>query len=383
VSHNRVRSVFCLVLLAAAIPLASCAKHDASAPPDPSSRPSHFVLTPEQRDKIRVEPVSEAPYRRTIQTTGIVAFDADQATQVLSPISGPVARILVEVGAHVGAGEPLATISSPDFAAAVNAYRKADAAARNVRRIADLDKQLFENDAIARREMEQAETDAVGAEADRDAALQQIRSLGVDDRTIDEIRQGRPVKNELGAIRSPIEGTVVEKLITPGQLLQAGATPAFTVANLSTVWVMANVFESDLPFVQLGDPAEVTAASGQRSVAGRVGYVAALVDVNTRAVAVRVVARNPGEILKKDMYVDVRIQSARQSTGLLVPVSAVLRDDENLPFVFLADADGSFSRRRITLGPRVKDQYDVASGLRKNDRVVVEGGLFMQFAQNQ
>jgi membrane fusion protein, heavy metal efflux system len=383
VSHNRVRSVFRLVLLAAAIPLASCAKHDASAPPDPSSRPSHFVLTPEQRDKIRVEPVSEARYRRTIQTTGIVAFDADQATQVLSPISGPVARILVEVGAHVGAGEPLATISSPDFAAAVNAYRKADAAARNVRRIADLDKQLFENDAIARREMEQAETDAVGAEADRDAALQQIRSLGVDDRTIDEIRQGRPVKNELGAIRSPIEGTVVEKLITPGQLLQAGATPAFTVANLSTVWVMANVFESDLPFVQLGDPAEVTAASGQRSVAGRVGYVAALVDVNTRAVAVRVVARNPGEILKKDMYVDVRIQSARQSTGLLVPVSAVLRDDENLPFVFLADADGSFSRRRITLGPRVKDQYDVASGLRKNDRVVVEGGLFMQFAQNQ
>ena len=97
----------------------------------------------------------------------------------------------------------------------------------------------------------------------------------------------------------------------------------------------------------------------------------------------RVVAPNPGDLLKKQMYVDVSIESGRVATGLLVPVSAVLRDDENLPFVYLPLPDGSFARRHVALGYRDSQNYDVTSGLNAGDRVVVNGALFLQFMQNQ
>ncbi len=349
-----------------------------------ASPAGNLTLPAAQREKIRLETVAPSIFHRTIEATGTVAFNSDQATQVLAPISGPVSRLLVSVGASVQLGEPLATIASPDFATAVSVYRKTEATARNTRRIADLDDRLFQNDAISRRDMDQAQTDAISAEADRDAAMLQLRALGVDDKALDEIRQGHPIAGGThGVIRSPIEGIVVEKLITPGQLLTAGATPCFTVADLSTVWVMANVFESDLPFVAAGDPADVTTGVPPESLPGTVSYVAALVDPNTRAISVRVVAKNSKRTLKKDLYVRVAIHSRRQTEGLLTPVSSILRNDENLPFVFVANADGSFSRRRVSLGSQVGDRQEITSGLKPGDRVVAEGGLFMQFAQNQ
>ena len=322
-------------------------------------------------------------FRRSVETTGTVAFDADRATQVLAPISGPVSRLLVSVGAHVKAGEPLATVASPDFAAAVSAYRKGDATARNTRRIADRNRELFANDAIARRDLEQSESDAVSAEADRDSALQQLRALGVGEGALEDIRQGRAVATAGGVLRSPIDGTVVEKLITPGQLLQAGTTPCFTVADLSSVWVMANIFESDLPLVAVGDPAEITTGASPEAFSGRVDYIAALVDPSTRAISVRIVAVNPKRLLKKDLYVRVTIHSQGDSTGLLLSTSAVLRDDERLPFVYVQSADGSFVRRRVTLGSQVGERYEIREGLKAAERVVADGGLFMQFAESQ
>jgi cobalt-zinc-cadmium efflux system membrane fusion protein len=184
-------------------------------------------------------------------------------------------------------------------------------------------------------------------------------------------------------IRSPIAGTVVERLITPGQLLQAGVTPCFTVADLSTVWVMANIFESSLPFVAIGDAAEITTGASSEAFPGTVDYIAALVDPATRAIAVRIVAGNPKRVLKRDLYVNVSIHSKRDSTGLLLPVSAVLRDDENLPFVYVQNADQTFARRRVTLGAQVGERYEIREGLQTAERVVADGGLFMQFAQSQ
>jgi cobalt-zinc-cadmium efflux system membrane fusion protein len=107
------------------------------------------------------------------------------------------------------------------------------------------------------------------------------------------------------------------------------------------------------------------------------------VDPNTRAVAVRVVVENTQHSLRKQMYVRVLIHSRDETSGLLIPISAVLRDDENLPFVYVAQSDGSFARRQITLGFRVSDQYEIPSGVRAGDQVVADGGLFVQFMQNQ
>ena len=324
---------------------------------------------------IHTEAVQQVSFQKTIDTTGTVAFNQNRSTQVLSPISGPVSRILVNIGTRVSRGQALALVSSPDFATAVSALRKTEATARNTRRIADLDQQLFKNDAIARRDYEQAQTDAINAEADRDAAIQQLRALGVDGATIGQIRENRPVPNLGGVIRSPINGTVVEKLISPGQLLQS-TTPCFTVADLSDVWVMANVFEADLASVHAGDTADVITGSGQ-TLPGRVDYIAAIVDPSTRAVSVRLDVPNPGEVLKRDFYVHVRLQSRTPARGILVPISAVLRDDQNLPFVFVAKPDGSFERRRIDLGPRLGGRQEVRSGLAPGESIVVEGALFL------
>jgi membrane fusion protein, heavy metal efflux system len=361
--------------------LASCG----GGAPDPQkrARPAGLTLAPDQLARVRVAAVGASSFRRTVETTGTVAFDADRATQVLAPISGPVSRLLVSVGAHVTAGEALAIVASPDFAAAVSAYRKGDASARNARRIADRNRELFANDAIARRDLEQSETDAVSAEADRDSALQQLRALGLGDAALEDIRQGRAVASAGAVLRSPIDGTVVEKLVTPGQLLQAGTTPCFTVADLSTVWVMANIFESDLASVAVGDPAEVTTGASPEVFSGKVDYIAALVDPSTRAISVRIVAGNPRRLLKKDLYVRVAIHAKGESSGLLLPASAVLRDDERLPFVYVQNADGSFVRRRVTLGSQMGERYEVREGLHAAERVVADGGLFMQFAESQ
>ncbi len=366
--------------LAALAAAAGCGRHAADRD---GPAPAAFGLTPAQRAQIHVAPVVSDTFSPTVQLTGTVAFDGDRSTQVLAPISGPVIRLLADLGERVRAGQPLALVASPDYAAAVAQYQKAVAAAQNARRIADQDAQLWKNDAIARRDLDQAQTDAAQADADREAALEQLRSIGVDSAGLAAIRAGQTVAAPPGVVRSPIPGVVVEKLITPGQLLQADVTPCFTVADLSTVWVMANAFDSDLPDVAVGDPADVTPTDGSERFPGTVDYVGALVDPQTRATLVRVVARNHGDFLKKDMYVRVAVRSRRPRRGLLVPVSAVLRDADNLPFVFLATPDSSFSRRHVTIGSRVGDRYEITAGLAAGDQVIVEGGLFLQFAENQ
>jgi len=367
-----------------ALLLSGCSPGDAGqAPPPPAPVPKNLTLTPDQRQHITLFTVAQSNYRRTVETTGAVDFDGDQSTSVLAPISGPVSRLLVSVGQRVKKGDPLAMVESPDYATAVSTYQKAIATAQTTRRVADLDKDLFAHQGVPQREMEQAQTDAANAEADRDAALQGLVSLDVDPQSITDIQQGKPVPRVAGVIRAPIAGTVVERLITPGQLLSAGTTPCFTIADVSRMWVMAQIFDSDIASISVGDPAQVVTGVEGRTFAGSVGNIAALVDPNTRSVSVRVVANNPGEILKKQMYVRVRINSRQQSTGLLVPDSAILRDDENLPFVYVAQPDGSFARQRVTPGYRTGNQYDITSGLKAGDRIVTEGGVFVQFMQNQ
>lgn len=373
-------------LVVGAIVITACARTDAK-PPDADSAAAGsaagFTIPEAQRARIHVVPVTLSVFRPVVATTGTVAFNGDHSTQVLAPVSGPVSRILVPLGAEVSSGAALATVSSPDFAAAVAAFRKAESSYRQLSRIATLDEQLFQTDAIAHRDVEQAETDAAAAGADRDASLQQLHALGVDAATIAAIQAGKSVGPVEAVIRAPISGTVVEKLINPGQLLQAGTTPTFTVADVSSMWVIANVFESDLAAVRKGARAMITTDAGKYPIPGTVDNVADLVDPNTKATAVRIVAPNPGGSLKRDMFVRIQIQADAQQSGFLVPTSAVLRNEENLPFVFVALPTGGFNRRQITLGPRVGDGYQVLTGLAAGDKVVTDGALFLQFAESQ
>jgi membrane fusion protein, heavy metal efflux system len=368
--------------MAAVVACSGCSSKTDTAPA-PVVMGSNVTLSAAQRQNIRLFRVESSHFHRVVEATGAVDFDNDQATSVLAPFSGPVSRLLVSLGAQVKKGDPLAEAVSPDFAAAIGAYRKSIATANTNRRLADLDKDLVEHHGVSQREAAQAETDAVNAEADREAALQTLVSLNVDPQTIRDVQEGRAISRPEGIIRSPITGTVVEKLITPGELLQAGTTPCFTVTDLSRVWVMAHVFGSDLASVHLGDRAEVVTGVGPAIFSGKVDNISALVDPDTRSVIVRVVVDNPGNFLKKQMYVRVQIQAKQESAGLLVPVSAILRDDENLPFVYMVQPDGSFARQHVTLSYRAGDQYDIPEGLKPGDEIVADGGLFIQFMQNQ
>ena len=355
----------------------------AAAAPTAAPTAAEVTLTAAQRAQIHLYTVASSPFRKTIQTAGVVDYDNDHSTSVLAPFGGPVSRLLVSVGEQVKAGAPLATVDSPDFAAAISTYRKALATAQTARKLADLEQDLVRHRGIAPREQAQAQTDAANAEADRDAALQTLMSLHVDPQTIKAIQQGRPSGRVEAVIRAPIPGTVVERLITPGELLQAGTTACFTVADLSHVWVLAQVFGADIASVERGDPVDVQTDITPMPMSGTVTNIAAMVDPATRSVVARVLVDNPHDLLRKQMYVRVLIHARQESAGLMVPVSAILRDDDNLPFVYLSQSAGRFARRHVTVGYRDGDQYDISAGLQAGDQVVVEGGIFLQFIQNQ
>ncbi|HEX5182643.1 MAG TPA: efflux RND transporter periplasmic adaptor subunit [Allosphingosinicella sp.] len=361
---------------AAALTLAACSSGGGggdAADANSNAPVGNVKLSADQLRRIHLFTVAPVAYHRTIAAPGTVDFDNDQATSVLSPFTGPVVRVLVALGQRVAKGQPLALVKSGDYAAAVDAYRKAMVTAANARRVADADKDLAAHNGISAREAAQAQTDAAGAEADRDAARQALVALN---------GAGR-ASSGAAIIRAPIAGTIVDKEVTPGQLLQAGSTQTFTVANLSRVWVLAQVSNSDLGAIRAGDSATIDAGTAAGSFLGRVDNVAASVDPNSRAVVARITLANPNGFLRKQMYVDVSIQSDKVSTGLLVPVSAVLRDDENLPFVYIALPDGSFARRHVSLGYRDSTRYEIVDGLKPGDRIVVDGAIFLQFMQNQ
>jgi cobalt-zinc-cadmium efflux system membrane fusion protein len=249
--------------------------------------------------------------------------------------------------------------------------------------VASNDRDLFAHQAISARENAQAQADAATADANRDAALQTLVALHMDPQAIAAIRAGKPVAGGQGVIRAPIAGTLVAKSIAPGQTLAAGTTPCFTIADTASMWVMAQVFGDDVARVAKGDPATVVTGDGGKPIAGSVTNVGAVVDPDTRSVQARVRVDNPGGALKKQMYVTVDIGSRDARTGLLVPVSAVLRDDENLPFVYAVESDGSYARRPVMLGTRTGDRYVIPEGLHPGDKVVVDGSIFLQFIQSQ
>jgi cobalt-zinc-cadmium efflux system membrane fusion protein len=364
------RAVFRTAVLAALALVTAC-----SSSPDENTGAAavpNVRLTKAQRSHIQLYTVVPVGYRETIEAPGTVDFDNDQATAVVSPFTGPVTQIFVAVGQAVAKGQPLAAVASTDVANAVATYRKAAVASANAQRVAAADRDLAAHNGISEREAAQAQTDAASAEADRVAALQALASMGAS-----------PGSGLNGIIRAPVSGTIVDKTVTPGQLLQAGSSTAFTVANLSQVWVLAQVSPGDLAQIGRGEAARIDPRNGTGPFHGTVENVSATVDPNTRAVVARIVAPNPGDLLKKQMYVDVSIESSRVTNGLLVPVSGVLRDDENLPFVYVALRDGSFARRHVTLGYRDSQNYNVTSGLESGDTVVANGALFLQFMQSQ
>ena len=197
-----------------------------------------------------------------------------------------------------------------------------------------------------------------------------------------EAAVGKPAASEIPVL-APIAGEAVERLAAPGQVIQAGATQVFTISNMSSVWVLANVYQKDLPYVHLGDPVTITTDSYPGTeFHGKISYIAAALDPNTRTLQARIDVKNPQGKLKKDMYVVATVQAGTIHNALTVPNAAVLRDTENQPFVYVVNQNNEFARRAVTLGETAGGNTQLISGVAPGERVVGDGSLFLQFANS-
>jgi len=347
-----------------------------------STAPSYFVVPDEQLAHLEIAPVKRVAFVTELRTTGTVDWDQDHSTQAITQVSGPITRIMVDFGTQVTAGQPLLYVASPDITGAFSTYRKAVNRLALAKQNLERSRDLLEHKAIAQRDFEQTQADYNDAQTDVATALQALRILGVPQKEVtDAEQQNSTVRPEL-PMRAPIAGTIVQKLIQPGQVIQAGATTAFVIANVSTVWVQAHVYEKDLREVRTGDTAEVRSASFPDVFTGKVTYIGNQLDAATRTTPVRVVTQNPHGFLKKDQFVDLVIHDKATRDALVVPTSAVLYDTENLPFVYVQVEQGKFGQRSVTIGEQQNGMTEITQGLKDSDRVVTQGSLFLQFANS-
>jgi cobalt-zinc-cadmium efflux system membrane fusion protein len=336
-----------------------------------------FTVPQDQMAHVQVVPVKKSRLPRVLRLTGAVAYNGFKTTPVFSAVGGPVQEILAEPGQAVHAGQTLLTVTSPDYSAARSAYMKARSAFqladKNYQRSVD----LYEHHAIAERDLQQAESDRAQAQADMQSSEDALRALGLKDL---EALVKRPSKttSEIPVL-APVSGQIVERLVGPGQLLQVGATQCFTISDVSTVWVLVNVYQNDLAFVRSGDAVDITTDAYPDIFHGKISYIAAALDPNTRTLQARIVTENRGKKLKKDMYVNATVQAGAVQDALTVPDAAVLRDSENQPFVYLQSGTNQFARRQVKVGDSHNGRTVIDNGLKEGERVVGDGGLFLQF----
>ena len=346
-----------------------------SATESAASKAELFSLPAAQMANIQVYTVAQAPMARTLRLSGAVAYNSFLTTPVITQVGGPVSRIVVTPGEHVRAGQPLLYIASPDYSLMRSTYAKARSAFRLADKVYKRAQDLYTHGVIAQADLEQAESNQTQAEADLQSSEQAMRILGIQNPD-DLVTQ--PVSPEV-ALLSPSAAEVVERLCSPGQLLQAGSTQCFTLSDMSSVWVLVNIYQNDIASVHVGDDVTIDNETYAQVVRGKIQYIAPALDPTTRTLQARIQASNPGERLKKDMYVTAEVRAGVIPNALLIPDAAVLRDSENMPYVYLQTGANQFARRMVTLGDSQGGKTQVLTGLRTSDKIVGDGSLFLQF----
>ncbi len=340
-------------------------------------RATLVTVPPRQMGHVQVVNAQLATWPRQLRLTGNVDYNQFVTTPVLSQVSGPVARILVQPGDQVRAGQPLLDVSSPDFAQDRDTYVKAQDELALAQKSYARDRDLYAHHALAEADLQAAQSARNQARADLEAAQQSLRILGF----ANPAAAVAATPTALIPLKAPIAGEVVERDVAPGQLVQAAATQCFVISNMSTVWVLANVYQSDLAYVRVGDPAVITTDAYPHPFYGRIQYLSPALDPMTRTLQARIETRNPGGALKKQMYVNAVVTAGRMRNIIIVPNDAVLRDDQNNPFVYVqASRPNQFAQRAVSIGPSENGFTQITSGLAAGVPVVANGSLFLQFA---
>lgn len=362
--------------------LAGCSgsKSDNAAknPANNSNTAELFTIPQDQMAHVQVLTVQPTSMTRTLRLTGAVAYNSFHTTPIITQVSGPVSRIVVVPGQQVQRAQPMLYVASPDYSQLRSNFLKARDAYALAQKAYARAKDLYEHHALAEQNLEQAESAQVQASGDLAAAEAALKVMGITDP--DGLVKAPPSFE--ASVRAPINGEVVEQNVAVGQLLQTGVTQCFMLSDVSTVWVLVNVYQKDLPYIRVGDPVNIQTESYPDVFHGRISYVAASLDPNTRTLQARIETSNPGQKLKKEMYVVASVDAGTIQNAIAVPDSAVLRDSENLPFVYVEVAANQFGKRTVTLGESQKGQTQIATGLKAGDRVIGDGSLFLQFANS-
>jgi len=364
------------LLFAAAFAPACGRTHAAPNDPDAarSAAPSDrgvVVLEAAKLAGVTVDTISERDLPRTLAIAGKVQFDEDRVARILAPLPGQIADLHVKVGDAVRKGQAVCAINSREVAAALGEHAESHKDLELAEKTLAMTTDLFEHQAASKIALQQAQNDEAKARSRVARADQELRVLGlINEQAISGFTGRLPIP-------SPIAGVVIDRRVNDGQFVQTDSTPLITIADLSTVWVLGELFERDVRFVAVGQKAAVSAAAyPNERFTGRVNYISDVIDPATRTAKVRVSVPNPGGRLKPEMFASVTVALADSERVLTVPSRAVFTEDSRT-FVYAAVGSGRFVRRPIDVGPDEGGDRRVLGGLSPGDRVVVDGALLL------
>lgn len=381
-----------LLVPAFALTMLSCSKDpkNASAHVQESKNTDSLVATAEQLKSLKVERAMFQEIPSIEEATGNVAFNEDAITPVFSPHTGRIVDLLAKPGDSIKKGDPLLVIDSPevvdaenDFLAGAALLAKSNAIFKQAQRTRDRLQRLVTGEAAAPKDLEQATTDVESAKSDVqsaeiqiDSAKQHLLAFGKTVAEIDQLASTRRPDRTTRVV-SPISGTVVARKVGPGQYVRPdNPDPLFTISDTSSLWLLAQVYETQIPLVRMGEHVQLNVlAFPNRTFPAQVGYIAPSVDPVTRRVAVRCIVRNTNGQLKPEMFASFRFEKAPHK-ALLVSQQALVREG-NISVVWVIEAENRISRRIVETGAEYDGKIEIKSGLQDGDRVVSDGALFL------
>lgn len=362
-----------LPLLLAAL-LAACGDKPQSEPPKAERDPLAITADAELAGRLEVAALGINEVRELLRVPGRIEADQNRMARVGAPVNGRITDLQATVGQDVRRGAVLATINSTELSAAQLAFLKAQSQRELAARSAQRAKQLFDADVIGSAELQRRQNELTMAEAELSAAADQLKVLGMSANAVNRLAETRSI-NSLTQIVATVSGTVIERKITEGQVVQP-ADPVFLVADLSSVWVVAEIPEQNAGSIRVGEEVAVElAALPGRTVNGRLTFVSPVVNPQTRTVQVRLDLPNSQREYKPDMLASVLIQGKPQQR-LTVPGDAVVRE-ENRDYLYVRTGENSYRMRPVQLGIEHDGRRVVESGVREGEMVVINGAFHL------
>jgi cobalt-zinc-cadmium efflux system membrane fusion protein len=350
------------------------------APPAPAAADNSLRLTPSQLSSLTVNTVATLGFRSEEVADGRIALNSDTATQVFSPYSGRVTRVIAGIGVHVKKGAPLFAIEASEFAQTQSDLLNARAQLKLAKIAEERRHGAFESKGGSLQDWQQAQTDLAAAQTALDSVRNRLRIFGQTDAQVAALEK-TSAPNPVTFVTAPIDGVVTDRQVGPGQYLQAGAsTPVYTIGDVATVWLVADVRETDTPSVEIGQPVEVRVLAFPGKVfKAKLTSVGSAVDPVTHRVPVRATIENPDGKLKPQMFASFSIITSDESAALAVPEEAVVREGDTAR-VWVVQANNDLALRSIHIGRVNNGMVEVLEGLKPGERVVTRGSLFIDRA---